>query len=326
LVVTVVTGGILLYLVFKTPVPPPLLPKQEIFKCKTVGGGLVPLRVVVANLRGATVFSEPGKNSDSVKPLTLGAVLFLFRNSQGFVEVGSDPASPKTFGWLSEKDVRICKARRALKRRDESRTLSLAEDGKRSWIPVWRHRESIGKFDGDYNDPEIGGTGDPGHRLKPLLVVDEDRTAGVYQVLIPSTTGKEVGGLEEAWTDAVPDVFEFVSYVYKKDVKARLEEFNHIRDQLQAGKHSDHPMVAYLRNLANLQDVLGVSEEQGPGGLAKILGFVPGPSLFEPQDVDKLRDVGILKRRIHRLRVFLEEKSNWEGDWAWIPDEILKGK
>ena len=292
---------------------PVKLVKQSKYKSLTTESGLVPIKVVITNTKGATVYSRPSPSSSRSSNLEFFEHYYVFEQTAGFYRVGKNPYQAETLGYVKKSDALLWSTREALK-------LTPSSSGKTYYF--WKNENEVGQIDKAHFmlDPDY---------IKPLPILES--VSGRYKVAVDfQSDDYSVDGAVVAWTSAlsIPGDGVVLCQATKQELGRRIEGLQVAIRNLQTRPSSDDPIIKMY------QEVLGITfgpeidaEIDQPHILKLIAGEAPEvPKIFSKNPSELRSDTERMKRSLGRMVSFYQESQNWdEQSRSWVPIDFIPG-
>lgn len=290
-------------------------PERTKYKCLTTESGLVPLKVVTANPNNVIVYNKPETGSQSGKALGFFKAFFVFKEKGGFYQIGTDPLSEQTLGWIKKLDGIVWHHREAL----ELKVKPNAQP-----IYIWENKADVNNTSKVNYEQRT----DNSKRLRyPVLDVNGHH----YKIALTwQTANWDKKGAAAGWTSPIktPQDANVVCYITRQELETRLEKLLAILKELQTKPYSDHPIIQLFKEDLGITFGQGLDlEDESIGFLKKVAGEAPKmPAVFKKHPDEIRGELRKVWKTFTRLRVFFEDSSNWDNrGGGWIPIELIPG-
>lgn len=291
--------------------------KEELktnYKCMTTESGLVPLKVVAANPKDVAVYNKPETGSRAMDTVKFFEKFFVYKKKNGFYQIGDDPLSGQTRGWIKKSNGIIWPHQEALDLKNNN-----AQP-----IYIWEKKAEIGNVNEVDYEQRIDN---PKSIPYPMLDVDGHH----YKIALTwQTANWDSKGAAAGWTSTMqtPRDAEVVCYTTRKELETRLEKLLATIKELQTKPFSDHPIIQLFKEDLGITFGQGLDlEDQSIGFLKKVAGEAPKmPAVFQKHPDEIRGELQKVWKTFTRLRSFFEDSSNWDKRGrGWIPIELIPG-
>ncbi len=285
------------------------------YKSFTSKSGLVPLKVVTANPGEVDIYTNPDLASRSGKKVGFFETFFIFNKKDGFYQIGTDPFSEQTLGWIRKNDGILW---------DHREALQLKVNPHARPIYIWENKADIGhRRKVDYTQR----LDNPRTIQYPMLEVNGEN----YKIALTwQTSTWDERGVATGWTSPIktPQDATVVFYITRHELETSMEKLLTTLKELKNKPYSDHPIIQLFKEDLGLTFGQGLSlEDESLGFLKKVAGEAPRmPDVFKKLPGEVRGEFEKNWQTFMRLKNFLENQNNWDKrGGGWIPMELIPG-
>ena len=285
------------------------------YKCLTPSNSqLIPLKVYTASPQNIYLYNEPKLSALTGSQLGFFKMFFVYDKKDGFYQIGHDPFSGNTLGWMLGSDVFEWSTREALE-------LECKQNTNPKYI--WEKEEDIGKDNWKYKQrTDI----DEIFRF-PIMAAKGNH----FKIALTwQTQTWDQKGVAMGWTSEIktPDEAKIVCYLTRKELEERMTKLLAALKDLKNKPISDHPILKLFKEDLGITFGNGLDLENASIGFYKrVAEEAPEvPSVFRKLPTEIRNEYQRMMETFDRMRRFYENSSNWnERGGGWIPIELIPG-
>lgn len=316
IVVTIIVGIAFFLIAFLGKKPSKMttagmLPKIT-YKCLSKSPDGIPIKVIVTPPRGAFLYKSANIQSPSQKSLRFFEIFYVYQKQNDFYQVGTDPLSGKTIGWVKRSDVLKWPHKFAL---------HLKQNLNRPPIYVWEQKKDIGSGNWKY----IQRTDVEHYTPFPIFAVD----GNYYKIAFIWQTGTLNSGVVQGWTSEIrlPDDADIFCYITKKELKVLMSQLLGIIKIIKDGPYFDHPTIKFFKDNLGITFGRDMNIETEMRAFIKQVSGDPSKLTSHLAKYPK-RIRNRLRPRINvfiKVEEFYEDIHNWDKEGrGWIQKELLE--